>query len=399
MKQSAPCPGLLLLFALSCVVGPSSTDAGATPAATPRIEAPDAHQDEQEHAGLPTKIRLPPDVVVAARIQTAAAKMEQLPLTVALAGEVAADPDRSAQVAARVPGRIVDVRFKEGASVKKGELLAVVESPDAGRARAAARATEAKALALRQNADRLKGLAAKGLAAGQEVKTAEAEATSLEAEAAAARETLRAFGAAGGSGIARLEVRAPLSGVVLTRDAVVGQTVPADHVIASLADLDEAYFLGRLFEKDLARAEAGARTEVRLNAYPKEVFEGVVESIGKQLDPAARTVAARIRVRDRGGRLKVGLFGTALVEEVGTTSTEARLAVPASAVTQVADRDVVFVRQPDGDFEMHPVTLGRSATGRVEVLAGLRPGELVVVEGAFTLKSAVLKSSFGEEGE
>jgi cobalt-zinc-cadmium efflux system membrane fusion protein len=74
-----------------------------------------------------------------------------------------------------------------------------------------------------------------------------------------------------------------------------------------------------------------------------------------------------------------------------------REVVPLTAVTKVADRDVVFVLQPDGDFEVHPVTLGRTAGSRVEILSGLREGERIVVEGVFTLKSAVLKSTFGQE--
>jgi membrane fusion protein, heavy metal efflux system len=79
------------------------------------------------------------------------------------------------------------------------------------------------------------------------------------------------------------------------------------------------------------------------------------------------------------------------------TAPAVRVAVPLSAVTRVAHRDVVFVRQPDGDFELHPVTVGRSAGGRVEILSGLGAGEEVVVGGVFTLKSAILKSTFGEE--
>jgi len=71
--------------------------------------------------------------------------------------------------------------------------------------------------------------------------------------------------------------------------------------------------------------------------------------------------------------------------------------VPLTAVTRLANKDVVFVRQPDGDFELHDVTLGRSAQGRVEILGGLRAEEVVVVDGVFTLKSAILKGTFGEE--
>jgi cobalt-zinc-cadmium efflux system membrane fusion protein len=108
-------------------------------------------------------------------------------------------------------------------------------------------------------------------------------------------------------------------------------------------------------------------------------------------------VTARIVVRNHGDLVKVGLFGTARVI-VGPAEAVARnVVVPLSAVTRITGRDVVFVRQPDGDFELHAVTLGRTAGGRAEILSGLRQGEVIVVDGAFTLKSAILKSTFGEE--
>ena len=171
----------------------------------------------------------------------------------------------------------------------------------------------------------------------------------------------------------------------------------AEHVLAEIVNLDRAYFLGRLFEKNLERVKVGVSAEVRLNAYSKEVFLGKVESIGKQLDPIARTVVARIAIDNRDDLLKVGLFGVARVNSSDAEPEESTLVAPLNAVTQIAERDVVFVRHPDGDFEVHRVTLGRTASGQVQILSGLRAGEQVVVEGVFTLKSAVLKSTFGEE--
>ncbi len=73
------------------------------------------------------------------------------------------------------------------------------------------------------------------------------------------------------------------------------------------------------------------------------------------------------------------------------------LVVPRSAVTEIGRKSVVFVKQPDGDFDLLDVVLGEGALGKVEVVNGLREGEQAVVEGVFTLKSAVLKSTFGEE--
>jgi len=362
---------------------------------------PAPHQDEpEEHEELPTKVRLLPSVVRAAGIKTAPAILDSLPATVDLTGEIAADPDRSAQLAARVAGRIVDVRVKEGDRVKAGQTVAVLESPELARARATLAAVAARARSARLNADRLKSLEAKSLASGQEVAAAQAEAAALEADVAAARQTLAALGQTAeplqGPG-ARVIIRAPLSGFVLKRDAVQGQSVGPEHVIAVIGDLEQVYFLGRLFEKDLARVKVAAATEVRLNAYPTEAFDGKIETIGRQIDPAARTVTARILVRNHADLVKVGLFGTARVVIGAADAQTKRVVVPIRAVTRVAERDVVFVRQPDGDFELHPVTLGRSAGGRVELLSGLRAGEEVVVDGVFTLKSAILKRTFGEQ--
>jgi cobalt-zinc-cadmium efflux system membrane fusion protein len=409
--------GFLVLGAAACSSKPPDA---AAPAKAPAAHAPgrpapspsDAaaekvpskpreHSDEAEaHEALPTKIRLAPQVVKSVGIKTAPAAAEVLPATVDLAGELAADPDRSARLAARVPARIVEVRVKEGDRLRAGQVVAVLESPELARARAMLTAATARARSARLNAERLESLAGKSLASGQEVATAQAEAAALDAEVAAARQTLVAFGpdAVHAQGErARLSIRAPLAGFVLARDAVSGQTVGAEHVIAVVGDLERSYFLARLFEKDLAKVKVGAAAEVRLNAYPGEVFEGQVETIGKQLDPAARTVTARVAVRNHGDLLKVGLFGTARVVAGLAHKPRKHVVIPLSAVTRIADRDVAFVLQPDGDFEVHPVTLGNTAAGRVEILSGLREGERVVTDGVFNLKSAVLKSTFGEE--
>jgi cobalt-zinc-cadmium efflux system membrane fusion protein len=183
---------------------------------------------------------------------------------------------------------------------------------------------------------------------------------------------------------------------VVVRDAVVGQPVGAQQVLGQIVDLSQLWFLGRVFEKDLGRLTVGASVEVQLNAYPEQRFTGKVEYIGQQVDAIARTVTARVVLENRGGLLRVGLFGTAYVS-TATARAEPALVVPRSALTELAGKQVVFVRQPDGHFELHEVTTGESAAGKVEVLAGLREGEQVVVEGVFTLKSAVLKSTFAEE--
>ena len=97
------------------------------------------------------------------------------------------------------------------------------------------------------------------------------------------------------------------------RDAVVGQSVGPEHPIATIVELGQVWFLGRVFENDRARVTAGALAEVQLHAYPEERFNGPVELVGRQIDPVARTVTARTRLQNRGDLLRLGLFGSARI--------------------------------------------------------------------------------------
>ncbi|MDB4991703.1 MAG: Cobalt/zinc/cadmium efflux transporter, rane fusion protein CzcB family [Myxococcaceae bacterium] len=390
-----PWPGLVLLAGL---VACSKAEPTAPSAHVKREAEPAAHRDEPEHEALPKRVQLDDGVARDANIRTAPVLREVLAVTLSLPGEIVVDPDRSARLASPIAGRIEDVRFREGSAVKKGDVLAVIRVPDLGRLRSDQAAAQAHARAARANAVRLEELLSQRLTAEQTYLDAVASAEALEVGARAASEQLGALGLSGAAGNpSALLLRAPLSGIVVTRNAVIGQPISASEVLCEIAELSELWFLGRVFEKDLGKLKLDAQAEVQLNAYPQQRFAGVVEYIGRQVDPVARTVTARIRLTNRDDLLRVGLFGTAYVSTAGSEQQEPMLVVPRSALTEVGGKQVVFVRQADKDFELHEVTLGASAAGKVSVLAGLREGEQVVSEGVFTLKSVVLKSTFAEE--
>ena len=109
-------------------------------------------------------------------------------------------------------------------------------------------------------------------------------------------------------------------------------------------------------------------------------------------------LALRARLRELGWFAKAGISEPNLGELLDLVALGSVAdVVPLDAVVRVAQDDVAFVRQPDGHFEIHPLKLGRAAACQVEVISGLRAGEQVVVQGAFSLKSIFLKNTFGEE--
>lgn len=395
MMSTAKILGLSLSLAVMGCEKQANREERSKDAPPALAESTEAHH---EHEELPHRVKLTPEVVKDAAIHTAPIRRAALAVTISLPGDIAADPDHSARISSPAAGHIDEVRFKEGALVKKGDVLAVIRVPELGKVRGALTATLAKAKASRENAARLRILLEKRLTSEQSVIDAEAESKALSAEAQAIGTELSALGAgAHETSPFKLTLRAPMAGVVIARDAVVGQPVTAEHTLGIIADLQNVWFLARIFEKDLGRMKMGADAEVQLNAYSNERFSGRVEHIGQQIDPIARTVTARIVLVNRNDLLRIGLFGMAHVATGEAETHEPRLLVPRSAVTEVGQKPVVFVKQNDGDFELHEVVLGDAALGYVEVVSGLREGEEVVVEGVFTLKSVVLKGTFGED--
>jgi cobalt-zinc-cadmium efflux system membrane fusion protein len=363
----------------------------------PPASAAHAHAHAHEgHDELVRQVRLSEAVVKDAAIESEPARREALGATLSLPGEIAPDPDRTARISSPAAGRIEEARLREGESVKKGDVLAVVRVPEIGKVRSAMSSTAARATTARTNAERLKRLVAEGLATEQQALDAQTEADALELEARSLRAELGALGG-GSTGALSITLRAPMAGIVVSRNAVVGQPVTPDQALGTIAGLDEVWFLGRVFEKDLGRLRTGAPAEVHLNAYPDEHFRGNVEYLGHEVDPVGRTLTARLRLVNERGLLRIGLFGTAEVSVPSEREAVPKLVVPRAAVTEIANKSVVFVAQSGTDFELHEVTLGREAPGKVEVLAGLREGERVVTRGVFTLKSVVMKGSFAED--
>jgi cobalt-zinc-cadmium efflux system membrane fusion protein len=372
--------------------------AGCKKAADVEPEKTENHHDDEGHEALPRQVSLSDEAAARAGIKTAPVRRVSLASTLALTGELVAEPDRTARVSSATGGRLEQVLFNEGSVVKRGDVMATVRVPDVGRLRGAFAAATSRARAARANAERLTALKASGLGTEQAVIDAEADARAQDAEVRALGDQLSAIGVNADSGAGFLvALRAPISGVVVARDAVIGQPVTAELVLASIVDLSELWFLGRVFEKDLAKLHPGEKAELELNAYPGEHFHGVVDYVSQQIDPMARTLTARIRVPNADLRLRLGLFGRAHVELADGREATPQLVVPRDAIADIGGKSVVFVRAADGDFVMHEVTVGDSAMDDVQLLSGVSEGELVATSGVFTLKSLLLKSTLAEE--
>ncbi len=136
-----------------------------------------------------------------------------------------------------------------------------------------------------------------------------------------------------------------------------------------------------------------------MDAVPGEVFQGRVSYLGDEVAPEARTLRARADLANPEGRLRPGMFARVELSDPAAAEAPAALVVPRAAVQAQGGATVVFVALEGEEgarrFERRPVRLGRQSQGWVEVLAGLEPGEDVVTEGAFLIKSAASEDELG----
>jgi cobalt-zinc-cadmium efflux system membrane fusion protein len=153
----------------------------------------------------------------------------------------------------------------------------------------------------------------------------------------------------------------------------------------TIADLPTIWILADAYESDVPLLRVGQPVEVRVAAYPDEVFTARVSYINPSVDPTTHRVAVRGVIENRGRRLKPDMFASL---RIVTNSEIQSLAAPLSAIVHEGDRASVWVAQADNQFSKRDVTIGLEQNGYAQIISGLQRGEKVAVEGSLFLTSA-----------
>jgi cobalt-zinc-cadmium efflux system membrane fusion protein len=191
-------------------------------------------------------------------------------------------------------------------------------------------------------------------------------------------------------------VRAPIAGVVITREGAPGEVVGPEKPLLSIADLSKVWTLVDIYEKDLASVRRGAPVEIKVDAYPAETFNGNIEYVADVLDPQTRTAKVRVEIWNPLRKLKPGMFATVRLRAQVTPGPASVVAVPSSAIQQVDGQPVIFIRKDSTTFERRTVKPGLTIGDLVEISEGLEGDEAVVTAGSFALKSELLKERISE---
>jgi len=309
-------------------------------------------------------------------VSIAEAKSEVIPNLLTAVGGLAAV--HQVDVTSDVSGRITDIMFSPGATVKAGNpLVQLFDAPDqADLANFKAQATVAQ-LSL----DRAKQLASRQF--GPQATVDSAQAAYDQAQAGIAKSEAI---------ISQKLVRAPFDGELGVRHVEVGQFLTAGTQIVTLTDLSTLYANFTVTEKDSAALKVGQTVRILVDAYPGRTFEGKITAIEPQIATDTRNIRVQATLENPDHILKPGMFATTTVV---LPDKPAVVTIPETAVDYTLYGDSVFLitekKTDDGKTSLTAVrTFVRSGNrigGRAEILSGLKPGDRVVAVGQLKLQS------------
>lgn len=324
-----------------------------------------------------------------AGIEVVKAQPRAIDSSVRLPGEIRFDEDRTAHVVPRIAGVVESVPVNLGDTVKKGQTLAVIASQQISEQRSELAAVQRRSRLAKTTFERERQLWQDGISAEQDYLQAQQASQEADIALSNARQKMNALGGqAALSQGNRYELRAPFDGTVVEKHFVLGEVVSETSNAFTVADLNQVWATFSVAPKDLRVIQVGKKVKV-VSAELETEVEGSVSYIGSLLGEQTRTASARAVLTNPDGSWRPGL---PVSIEVATSSSEAKVSVPASAVQNIEEQPQVFVRVDHG-FVAQPVTLGTASGGYVEVTEGLSAGVAVAAQGSFTLKSELGKGS------
>lgn len=363
------------------------------------------------------------------------AVVDSRPITEAVIanGEVVYDQTHTAHLASRVPGNVWSVERQVGDRVRKGDILALIDSGDVGRAKSELLQAIAQVRLKQSNVDRLKPLAEDGTVPGRQFREAEAALQEAQIRLQSAQQSLVNLGLTNQFGnFAQIELdriaeeiqflglspamvasvhtqtetsnlfplRAPLDGVVVECKIVPGEVVDTNTMLFGVSDVSRMWLMLDVRQEDAKYLSLGQTVRFRPSDSKDEPeIKGALSWISTAADEQTRTVKVRVDLPNADGKLRANMFGSGRI--VLREEPDA-VVVPSEAVHWDGCCNVVFVRDKDflkegapKFFHIRKVRLGSKEGDATEVIAGLLPGEVIASKNSVVLEAQLLKGNLG----
>ena len=334
----------------------------------------------------PMKVEVTPELQK--EIKIGKAQWQQVTTQQKVSARLETDASRVARIGSPVDGRITKVLVFEGQRVHQGQVLAMLHSNALSDTQFAFVKACSEETLSEQSAERALQLVQSDVIGKAELQKREAEVLQNTTEVAALRAQLRGLGMSEAA-ILRLEttrklnseypIIASISGTVIERKVTIGQVIqPADPAFL-VADLSNLWFVAEVPEQQAGGIHIGKTVVATIPALPNETVTGKLSFVSPVVNPATRTVQARMDLPNPHGLFKPDMLASMTFE----SAPEQGLIIPNTAIVREDNKDQVFVRKSENEFVMHEVELGDEVDDQRVVVKGLTGSETIVLDGAF----------------
>lgn len=357
------------------------------------------HDDEAEAADVPAGIPMSPEQQLELGIVTAIAGPGNLARELTMSGEVAVNEDLVTHVAPRMDGIVRRVYKNLGDKVTMGQALVELDSIELAEIKSEYLACLSRIELAQQTVDREQMLLDKGISSRQEYLEAKQELDEEQINRHSLAQKLAALGLSSQQitdlpenatdNLTRYTVYSPVSGEVIEKHVSIGEVASSDSELFTIGDMTSVWVRLSIYQQDFLDVRPGLPVLIDAG-HGIEPCTGTIDYIEPLIGEDTRTSIARVVLPVSKAQLRPGLFVTGTLEITGE---ELALAVPRSAVIELDQDNIIFVRHGN-EFEPRVVSLGRESSVIYEVIGGLKAGEEIVVESAFQLKAELLKGTF-----
>ena len=304
-------------------------------------------------------------------------------VAVELPAKLVWNEEKTQRVYPAFAGRVTRISADVGQTVKAGQVLVELASPEFGAAQADTSRAQADATLAKQAVQRQRELFEAGVVARKDLEQAEAEAARAQAEVARAQARTSLYGSSAGVN-QQLGLRSDMAGVVVERNLNPGQEVRPDSAATPLfvvSDPNVLWVQIDAHEADVADLRPGAKVKLIVPTLADQTFDATISAVTDQIDPTTRTIKIRATVANPKRLLKNEMLASVRYDRQISASVE----VPATAVFLRGNQHYVFVQSQAGVFEPRDVKVSYEGAKQVLLGEGLKAGEQVVVQNGLLL--------------
>lgn len=297
-----------------------------------------------------------------------------------LTGDIENNPDKVFAFNSLINGFAHRVLFSLGDYVKKGQVLVEINSPELNNLRTESTKLTSEITVAERELSAMESMYSDNLASERELISARSEVQKLKSERSSLQQNLKLFSYNSSKNL--FEVKSPSDGYIIEKNINSGMQISEGTDLFTISGLNTIWIMANVYARDIQYVEQGMNVQIKIPAYPNEIFEGKISSLSRVFDSDQRVLKAKIEIPNVDLKLKPGMSVDVIVEN---KTNEKAFALPVNQVIFDNNQNYVLVYHSDCELELRPIQVDSRNNENYYVSDGIKQGEKVISQNQLLL--------------